>query len=617
MNKLIHIILLCFGLVGISCNDWPNPNSTAPKWEYSSSRSLSNSERLAAKARYDSLMEVNLQQKWATNADIKTKTLFECLSLAQSLTNDTLLASVYIRLSGYYDDIAEYNLEIDILNKAFEKFDAIQNNSGCATSLNNMAWAYIQAYDYKKGIEQAHKGILYASRIPGDTLKYRVTSFLNATLALAYLEDNQADSALKYNNISYQMLPFVNRGKLNQYCWLNSTFGSIYAVKKDYQRSETSFKNVLAFKDSSSAADAIVFTISKYCHVLNLQGRYKECILLGRDGMAIAKKSELVRYQIDIADELRNAFEKLQKIDSAFVYSKTATQLRDKVFNTRKSIQLQSMSFNQDLKAKELAFEIEKAKAEEKFKREQMLRNSLLLGFVLVMFFAILFLYQRNKIRSGKIRSDELLLNILPEEVAEELKAKGSTSAKYYEQVTVMFTDFKNFTQIAERLSPQQLVSEMDTCFKAFDEIMETYGIEKIKTIGDSYMCAGGLPVANKTHALDVVNASLEIQAFILNRVAKSTALGQESFQIRIGIHTGPVVAGIVGSKKFAYDIWGDAVNTASRMESSGEVGKVNISGTTYELVKDQFTCTHRGKIQAKNKGELDMYYVEGRIGMS
>ena len=212
-------------------------------------------------------------------------------------------------------------------------------------------------------------------------------------------------------------------------------------------------------------------------------------------------------------------------------------------------------------------------------------------------------------------RSDNLLLNILPEEVAEELKAKGSAEAKQFEEVTVLFTDFKDFSRIAEKMTAKELVEEIHTCFMAFDNIIEKYGIEKIKTIGDSYMCVGGLPVASKTHAEDVVKASLEIRKYILNRAKERTASGKPPFEVRIGIHTGPVVAGIVGVKKFAYDIWGNTVNTASRMESSGEVGKVNISGTTYELVKDKFHATYRGKIEAKNKGELDMYFVEGGIG--
>jgi class 3 adenylate cyclase len=207
-------------------------------------------------------------------------------------------------------------------------------------------------------------------------------------------------------------------------------------------------------------------------------------------------------------------------------------------------------------------------------------------------------------------RSEALLLNILPAIIAEELKAKGNVEAKLFNEVTVMFTDFKNFTQITENLTPDELVTEIDTLFKAFDNIISKYNIEKIKTIGDSYMCAGGLPVPNKTHAVNVVSAAIDIQQFMLQHIQKRKIEGKEIFEIRIGIHTGPVVAGIVGDKKFAYDIWGDTVNVASRMESSGEAGKVNISGSTFELVKDRFICIHRGKILAKNKGEIDMYFV-------
>lgn len=221
---------------------------------------------------------------------------------------------------------------------------------------------------------------------------------------------------------------------------------------------------------------------------------------------------------------------------------------------------------------------------------------------------------QYQEIEREKQRSDNLLLNILPAEVAEELKAKGSADAKQFDEVTVLFTDFQDFTKLSMKMTAKELLEEINTCFWAFDEIIEKYGIEKIKTIGDSYMCAGGLPVVNKTHAIDVVSAGLEIKNFILNHIAERTFSGKESFQIRIGIHTGPVVAGIVGAKKFAYDIWGDTVNTASRMESSGEAGKINISRTTYELVKDKFTCIHRGKIQTKGKGELDMYFLEEKI---
>ena len=217
-------------------------------------------------------------------------------------------------------------------------------------------------------------------------------------------------------------------------------------------------------------------------------------------------------------------------------------------------------------------------------------------------------------LQSEKEKTDELLLNILPLDIARELKEKGYAEAQKYESVSVLFTDFKGFSIIAEKMSAAELVAEIDYCFKEFDRIIQKYGIEKIKTIGDAYMVVGGLPVTNTTHALDVINAGIEIRDFIEEHKKGMIAQNKPIFEVRIGIHTGNVVAGIVGLKKFAYDIWGDTVNVAARMESSSEAGKINISGATYQLVKDHFKCTYRGKIKAKNKGEVDMYFVEGRI---
>lgn len=210
-----------------------------------------------------------------------------------------------------------------------------------------------------------------------------------------------------------------------------------------------------------------------------------------------------------------------------------------------------------------------------------------------------------------KRKSDELLLNILPAEIAEELRETGSSRARRFPSVTVMFTDFKDFTRLSEMLTPEQLVSEIDYCYRQFDQIIENHGLEKIKTMGDAYICAGGLPAMNFTHPEDAVRAALGIRDFMDEYKSGRSKKNEPFFEIRIGLHTGSVVAGIVGSKKFAYDIWGDSVNLAARMESSGEIGKVNISDSTYQMIKDKFTCTRRGKVEAKNKGEIDMYFVE------
>lgn len=214
---------------------------------------------------------------------------------------------------------------------------------------------------------------------------------------------------------------------------------------------------------------------------------------------------------------------------------------------------------------------------------------------------------QHSELKTAKQKSDELLLNILPSEVAEELKEKGHTDARLFNNVSVLFTDFVGFTKAGERMSPQELVDELHVCFRTFDEIISKYRIEKIKTIGDAYLAVSGLPAADANHALNVTRAAIEIQAFMKDRKEK---MREKTFDIRIGIHSGSVVAGIVGIKKFAYDIWGDTVNTAARMESASEPGKINISEATHELIKGHFDCTYRGMIDAKNKGELKMYFV-------
>jgi len=211
-----------------------------------------------------------------------------------------------------------------------------------------------------------------------------------------------------------------------------------------------------------------------------------------------------------------------------------------------------------------------------------------------------------------KEKTENLLQNVLPKNTADELMAKGKVAKTKYNFVTVLFSDIQGFTKIAEETNPEILIDELDKFFFHFDSVVEKYGIEKIKTIGDAYMCAGGIPEKNRTNPVEVTLAALEMQEYMNNLKATAELEGMKFWDIRIGIHTGTVIAGVVGQKKLSYDIWGDTVNTASRMESSGEPGKINISGTTREFVKDFFICRYRGKMPVKYKGEIDMYFVEG-----
>lgn len=217
-----------------------------------------------------------------------------------------------------------------------------------------------------------------------------------------------------------------------------------------------------------------------------------------------------------------------------------------------------------------------------------------------------------EELQLEKEKSDRLLANMLPKGTAEEIMAKGKAEKVKYNFVTVLFSDIQGFTRIAEEMNPELLIDELDKFFFHFDSVVEKYRIEKIKTIGDAYMCAGGIPERNRTNPVEVVLAALEMQQYMSNIKKDSQNEAARFWDIRIGIHTGTVIAGVVGHKKLTYDIWGDTVNTASRMESSGEAGKVNISGTTYEFVKEFFTCEYRGKMPVKYKGDLDMYFVTG-----
>jgi adenylate cyclase len=217
-----------------------------------------------------------------------------------------------------------------------------------------------------------------------------------------------------------------------------------------------------------------------------------------------------------------------------------------------------------------------------------------------------------SEIEKEKQKSERLLLNILPSPIAEELKSTGRVKPVYHQSASVLFTDFENFSQIAKLMNPEELVEELDYCFSYFDRVIERYNLEKLKTIGDSYMCCGGIPQHNHTHPIDAIMAALRIQKFMTARKKQKTSQNIPYWNIRIGIHSGPLLSGVIGKKKFVYDVWGDTVNIASRMESSGVAGKINISKATFELVKDSFEVEYRGKILAKNVGEIDMYLIKG-----
>ena len=366
----------------------------------------------------------------------------------------------------------------------------------------------------------------------------------------------------------------------------------------------------------------------------NKAGNHREALRYCNRALAITKSMKARLFEQRACECLSLAYEGLGDSGKALQMFKKSTALRDSLFGVGKVQELTRVEMDHDFAQRELADSLLRAKKQvedqlrqqEAVSKERDGRNiALFTSFAILLLAGALWSrlrymrLSRGKVQRERERSDRLLLNILPTSVAQELKDNGKAMAREYAGATILFSDFKDFTRISQTMSPQGLVEELDTCFKEFDRIITDKGIEKIKTIGDAYMCVGGLPDPLSTTPADVVRAGLEMQIFITARKAERERLGLTAFEMRVGLHSGPVVAGIVGVKKFAYDIWGDAVNTACAMERSSEPGKVNISAATYERVRREpdLRFIPRGKVQAKGKGEMEMFFVESAAGQA
>lgn len=568
------------------------------------------------------------------------------LAVFFEIKDTVFLLNGYWGLSQYFLSIGNYQQALKSIQSAIEISKEMNFKKGEAFSLAQLGDMYRDNGENAQALENYQNSLSILNETKDTNDLFNVL----AAVGGFYYTLHNVDKALEYYN---KLIAICNSKKD-----IDHTIGSVYKWiglvhrdNNDFRNSLLYFEKSLAVFDSTKNKGQVIDVLNETGTVYYMQGDFVkaiECHLkslkiteelpaeneiarchhllakdyFGKKNYRTAKEYShraiaVLEKQIDIKQ--RSEAELLaSQIDSAsgngtdaYEHYKQYVLLSNKLKGDEIHKAAQKEKFQNESDKQKAEQEKKDAVAKAELQKQKFVRNGFIGGFAAMVLFAGIFFAQRNKIRKGKKRSDELLLNILPEEVAEELKAKGSAEAKQFDEVTVMFTDFKGFTQISEKLSAQELVAEIHTCFKAFDNIISKHNIEKIKTIGDSYMCAGGLPVINKTNATDVVKAALEIQHFMKLHSEQRIIEGKDLFEIRIGIHTGPVVAGIVGVRKFAYDIWGDTVNIASRMESSGEAGKVNISGSTYELVKEKFNCAHRGKIQAKNKGEIDMYFVE------
>ncbi|QQL49927.1 adenylate/guanylate cyclase domain-containing protein [Mucilaginibacter ginkgonis] len=554
-----------------------------------------------------------------SNHAMLVETSSKMKTLAKKLHLPEYELEYYLFINHYHSRINDYAKASDDINKALELSRKLGDKVATIHALIHKAGSYVFLVEYNKALETYNQALNIARQIKNKELRNDRIGDVLTRIAKVYSDnlkkydialnyDNQAETILKGEAEDFQLgLAYAQLAKDNMYLqryleayiyaslflktkatfnyFVNSeiynTLGKIYAnapdnvlVKIGVEPKERFIKAIASIDKSiqlSEQADGYLPNISQglkdLSEIYGAQKDYKKAYLnykqyiIDRDSL---ENQNVVRRMLET--QLNNDFQK----------------------------QTDSLKFRQRLTSSEL--------------RVKKIQSYYFAGGIFVLLILSFFVYRNyRKAAYNNKRSDNLLLNILPADVAEELKTSGGSEARLFDEVTVLFTDFVNFTGISETLTPKELVNELHYCFKAFDEIITNHKIEKIKTIGDAYLAVAGLPIADVEHADNAVLAAIEISQFIENRKAQ---LGDRTFDIRIGIHSGSVVAGIVGVKKFAYDIWGDTVNTAARMEQNSVPGKINISEKTYDLIKTRFNCQYRGEIDAKNKGKLKMYFV-------
>jgi class 3 adenylate cyclase len=571
------------------------------------------------------------------------------LQLADSL-NFTRGKAYALKWVGLYYFTVGKNVEaLETWQKSLADFRAINDKQGIANMLSNIGALYDKSADDANALDNYLQALPIAESIND---KLRIATVLQ-NIGNTYMRKNATwPQALQYLK---QALPISEEiGNRDAVTTIISNLGDLYNrkgfpdsallyLKRGLKTSidvEEITTNYLLNRTAESYAEKGEFAtaIDYHNQAIALATKLKANDDIGKSLLALAKtyqkqknwdlalttfgRAEKILKEGRIVEELRDAYQGMflayaAKGDfiHAFENLKLYSDYKDSIYNSEQDKKLANLQISADMKS----LSQKKALSDLELQRQKVTRNAFAVGFLLILIIVfVLYRNYRQKVKTNlildkqKAQIETLMLNILPQEVATELQETGHATPRNYDSVSILFTDFKSFTALADKMEPRELINELNESFMAFDEIIERNQIEKIKTIGDAYMCAGGIPTPNEGYVLNIIKTGLEIQEYMQAKNDKRTALGLPKWELRVGIHVGPIVAGVVGRKKYAYDIWGNSVNIASRMESNGEPGRVNISATTYEIIKDVYNCSYRGKISAKNIGEIDMYFVDG-----
>lgn len=540
------------------------------------------------------------------------------LAIFKEIDDQAGVANLESNLGSIYFDQGDDAKAVEYFLRSIKAAESINDSTGIGRALIGLGNVYLNKEETH---EKAKEYLWRALPIFKQTKYNDGIGICELNLGNIYLNQSQFDSALLY--LEHSLEVFDNKVYVPS---VLNAIGQLYREQGDYTKSieylEKSITRARELNLKMDVAQALVGIAETYQKNGDLN-----------KAMEAYEEAETTSKDIGLNYELKNAYQGMAKTsaqlgdyNSAFKYFELYDMIKDTLYSLETDDKIKGMQFTYQIEKKQTEVDLltkDKKLQDLQIEQQRYINYAAIITGVLLFLLAgglfnrYRFINRTKKIiEQEKDRSDKLLLNILPEETADELKENGAAKARSYSNVTILFTDFKGFTELSSTLSPTALVKEIHHCYMAFDQIMVKHNVEKIKTIGDAYMAAGGLPMPNDSHPVDVTNAAIEIGEFMDKLIKVRKKAGKPYFEIRIGIHSGPVVAGVVGTHKFAYDIWGDAVNIASRMESSGAVGQVNISQATYEIIKDDlnFVFESRGNIIAKGKGEMRMWFVSNQM---
>jgi adenylate cyclase len=530
--------------------------------------------------------------------------------------SDTLgLSRVQNNIGSVYQTVGDNIKALEFFIKSLRNGEVVNDHVRIGTAYVNIGTVYSNDENtYDQAIENYQKSIAYWNELDEADALWPL-SVVNYNIGEIYILKGQPEESLSFLNEALEGWREVGYDPATP---LN-LLGRAYLDMKQYERAYQYFEEALssALENDTKGEQALAYI--GLGNTLAGQGNPGPAIDFYEQGLVIAEQIGTLKEQSEAWKGLSLAYAETNDFQKAFSAQRNYNVVQDSIRSEEYINTMSNLRTSFDLERKER--EIDLLNAENELKElqiEQSQRNEQLYLIIMGLFLAIIagFVFQYFYIRRTnkrlafeRNRSDQILLNILPKETADELKEKGYVEAQEFKQITVLFTDFKAFSLITERISAERLVKSVDYYFKNFDEITERNNLEKIKTIGDAYMCAGGLPSPNNTHVRDAYKAAFEILHFV-KETEMNPPKGIYPFQIRIGLNSGPVVAGVVGTKKFAYDIWGNTVNIAARMESGSETGRINVSESIYQELKSEHRFTYRGELKVKNQ-VFKMYFAE------